>query len=156
MAEETGETVKYDDASWHSEGKFPEGLPPEAAATHTGLFVAWALLHGLGSDERLDDSPDDVAALRARTTTPGALFLASFDGKLLSGDLNPTGNAFTAAYFDFDTGSYLADYEEALCGDLPSLYHVEDSWRSYDTLAPILDKRFASGGRGATEVYWYS
>src|SRR6266404_3538306 len=36
--------MKYDDASWHYGGDFPEDLPREAGATHTGMFVAWALL----------------------------------------------------------------------------------------------------------------
>jgi hypothetical protein len=36
--------MKYDDASWHFGGEFPKDLPEEAAATHTGMFVAWAFL----------------------------------------------------------------------------------------------------------------
>ncbi|MGN6118448.1 MAG: DUF7832 domain-containing protein, partial [Rhodanobacter sp.] len=39
--------MKYDDASWHYGGDFPKDLPDEAGATHTGMFVAWALLSGL-------------------------------------------------------------------------------------------------------------
>ena len=39
--------MKYDDWSWHSGREFPAGLPPEAGAIHIGMFVAWALLHGL-------------------------------------------------------------------------------------------------------------
>jgi hypothetical protein len=38
--------VKYDDASWHYAGDFLEGLPHDAAPTHTGMSVAWALLTG--------------------------------------------------------------------------------------------------------------
>jgi len=40
--------MKYDDASWHYGGDFPDDLPDEAGATHTGMFLAWALLSGLG------------------------------------------------------------------------------------------------------------
>ena len=33
--------MKYDDASWHYEGAYPADLPPEAGATHIGMFLAW-------------------------------------------------------------------------------------------------------------------
>jgi hypothetical protein len=41
------EPMKYDDASWHCAGDFPKDLPEAAGATHTGMFLAWALLSGL-------------------------------------------------------------------------------------------------------------
>ena len=47
--------MKYDDASWHSEGDFPDDLPEEAGGTHIGMFFAWALLSGMGGDEDKDD-----------------------------------------------------------------------------------------------------
>lgn len=39
--------MKYDDASWHVGGDFPKELPPEAGATHIGMFAAWCMLNGL-------------------------------------------------------------------------------------------------------------
>jgi hypothetical protein len=36
--------MKYDDVSWHnSAAEYPKDMRDEAAATHTGMFVAWAL-----------------------------------------------------------------------------------------------------------------
>jgi len=139
--------VKYDDASWHHGGDFPANLPPEAAATHTGMFVAWAFLSGLAGEIHIHDFPDDVPSLESRTITPGKFFLSSCDGKFTDEDLNDQGNAFAAAYFNFDNGRYLGDYESTLGQESPSLYHIEDSWENFDRLRPVLDQRFSEWKR---------
>ena len=135
--------MTYDDASWHAGDQFPRELAPEAAATHTGMFLAWALLSGLGDGRHAES----VFKLAGRIVTPGALFLAACDGKFTDDDLADEGNAFTQAYFDFDEGQYLADYEATLGHGTPpgpqGLYHVVDSWENFDRLAPVLDRRFA-------------
>jgi hypothetical protein len=139
--------MKYDDASWHSGGDFPKDLPPEAGATHTGMFVAWALLSGLAGESHTVDFPDDLPRLASRTMTPGEFFLSSCDGKFTDENLDEEGNAFAAKYFDFSTGQYLADYSAALGKRAPdgpnSLYYVADTWNNFDKLKPILDRRLA-------------
>jgi hypothetical protein len=134
--------MKYDDASWHSGGKFPKDLPPEAGATHTGMFVAWALLSGLAGELHIEDFPENIPILRDRTVTPGTFFLRCCDGKFTDEDLNDEGNAFTASYFDFTTGKYLSDYEDTLGRGLPELYYVADTWDNFDLLKPIIDQRY--------------
>lgn len=42
--------MKYDDASWHVGGEFPKELPPQAGATHIGMFAAWCMLAGLAGE----------------------------------------------------------------------------------------------------------
>lgn len=42
--------MKHDDYTWHLEGDFPADLPSEAAATHIGMFLAWAIHAGCVSD----------------------------------------------------------------------------------------------------------
>lgn len=133
--------MKYDDASWHSGGDFPADLPPEAAATHTGMFVSWALLSGLTGEIYVDDFPEGIPELQTRTITPGAFFLRFCDGKFTDEDLSEEGNSFAASYFDFDTGQYLADYEAVLGSELPDLYYVADTWANFDIIRPILDQR---------------
>jgi hypothetical protein len=139
--------MKYDDASWHYGGNFPADLPDEAGATHSGMFVAWALLAGLSGDIHVTDFPEDIPKLRDRSVTPGAFFLSACDGKFTDEDLSDEGNAFATAYFDFESGSYLADYESTLGQDLPegrdSLYHISDSWENFDKLKVVLDQRLA-------------
>lgn len=144
--------MKYDDASWHYEGDFPEDLPADAGATHTGMFLAWALLSGLGGELHLEEMLDGVVLLNKRATTPGQFFLQYCDGKLTDEDLSDMGNAFAVAYFDFETGKFLTDYEQALAGDLPTLYHVPDTWESFDVIRPILDRRYAEWTSGAFDT----
>ena len=134
--------MKYDDASWHYGGNFPTDLPAEAGATHIGMFVAWAWLTGLAGEDVMDDMPEAVTALNERTTTPGKSFFDNCDGKFVDDDLNAVGNAFAVEYFDFKNGQYLNDYDELLTGDLPTVYHVPDTWESFDRLRPRLDERY--------------
>ena len=136
--------MKYDDASWHYGGDFPDDLPMEAGATHTGMFLAWALLNGLAGEIHLDDFSKELERLRMRSMTPGQFFFDICDGKFTDEDLNEDGNAFAAVYFDFGSGGYLKDYEGALADGLPSLYHVADTWENYDLLAPAIEKAFLS------------
>lgn len=135
--------MDYDDVRWHASDAFPQDLPPAAAATHTGMFVAWALLSGLG----VEAHAEHVFQLAGRLLTPGAFLLAACDGRFSDEDLTDEGNAFAQAYFDFDTGKYLDDYEAAVGGSVPpgpqALYYVADTWDNFDRLAPVLDRRFS-------------
>jgi len=139
--------MKYDDASWHYGGDFPIDLPDEAGATHTGMFVAWALLTGLAGEIHTKEFPESLEKLRSRAVTPGQFFLEACDGKFTDEDLNEEGNAFAQAYFDLDRGAYLNDYGRILVKDLPSQYHVPDTWVNFELLRPVLDKRLRAWRR---------
>ena len=140
-------TMKYDDASWHYGGDFPPELPPQAGATHIAMFVAWAALNGLAGDHHKHDASEDLALLRQRKITPTEWFIRVCDEKFTDEDLNAEGNTFARAYYgdltDLHTasGSYVADYE-AIFATAPTLYHVDDSWVSFDAIAPVISKRF--------------
>ena len=136
--------MKYDDASWHAGGQFPADLAPEAGATHIAMFVAWCVLHGLAGELHTDDLADDLALLQVRELTPGQWLLRACDGKFTDEDVNDDGNGFTAAYFEAEDMLYLEDYQNTLGGELASLYSVPDTWASYDTLAPVIDARYAA------------
>jgi len=135
--------MKYDDASWHYGVDFPKDLPIEAGATHTGMFVAWALLSGFAGDIYTSGFPNEIPRLLSRLVTPGLFFLESCDGKFTDDDLNEEGNEFAQAYFDFQKGKYIADYESTLGVGLADLYHVRDTWENFDRLKPVLDLRYA-------------
>jgi hypothetical protein len=137
-----GEGTKYDDATWHSGGEFPSDLPDEAGGTHIAMFVAWALLSELGGELHLSELDGGIKGLRDHTVTPGEFLFESCDGKFTDEDLNELGNAFAVAYFQRKTRGYVFDYEKTLRGKLPSTYHVPDSWKTYDKLSPVLDRRF--------------
>lgn len=134
--------MKYDDASWHYGGDFPDDLPREAGGTHIGMFLSWCLLNGLGGLIHREDFSDFLEQLEARQITPGRHFLSACDEKFWDEDLNDEGNAFAQTYDASDNARNIADYFDALGDDLPSLYHVPDSWESYERIAPIISRRF--------------
>jgi len=136
--------MKYDDASWHYGGNFPKDLPPKAGATHTGMFVSWCILNGLGGELHFEEPTTLLEQLRARTITPADYFIEACDEKFKDEDLTDEGNAFAAAYFDFKKGEYLNDYERTLAKNVPSVYHVEDTWVNFDLLAPLIHQRYAA------------
>jgi len=140
--------MKYDDASWHAGANLPNDLPVEAAATHTGMFVAWALLAGLGSELHVLEQSDELQRLRQRRITPGQFFLLVCSGKFLDEDLSAEGNAFAQAYFELERGNFLGDYREYLVKGLASEYHVADTWTNFEKLKPVLDRRLANWRRG--------
>lgn len=135
--------MKFDDASWHYGGDFPANLPRDAAATHAGMFLAWAILAGLGSESHAAGATASKGQLERKLITPGQLLVRACDEKLTDEDLNAEGIAFAEVYFDLSNGDYLADYEKTVGSDLPSLYHVPDTWDTYMRLKPVLDARFA-------------
>ena len=145
--------MKYEDVSWHTAAEdYPKDLSPHAAGTHTGMFLAWALLGGLGSTLHAGS----LAKLRERKLTPGAYFQETCDGKFSDKDLSAEGNAFARAYFDAESGRYARDYDAMLCDGLATAYHVRDTWQNFDKLKPRLDRRFTEwrAGRLGERPWW--
>lgn len=141
--------MKYDDASWHTGGEFPKDLQPEDAATHIGMFVAWALHHGLASSLHLKDDADAVAAVQERRLTGRQFVLDHCDGKFTNNELNKPGNAFAAAYYE---KGYMTDWQTfAAARGVTSDYHVPDTWATFDDVSRILDLRFAEWQAGNVE-----
>jgi hypothetical protein len=140
----TEQSLKYDDASWHYGGNFPADLPDEAGATHIAMFVAWALLSGLGGELH-----EGMAwPLKTRSVTPGRFFRDACDGQLTDEDLSEDGNAFAAVYYLTTADKpataidYFADYQDCLMDKVASVYHIADSWANFDKLRPVLDRRW--------------
>lgn len=136
--------MKYDDASWHYGGDFPDELPPEAGATHTGMFLAWALLNGLGGSFHTEECPEDFENLKQRTITPAQFLINACDEKFTDEDLSDEGNEFAADYYRAggQMKDYIKDYEELFASGIPSLYHVPDTWESFDRLSPRIQERY--------------
>lgn len=139
--------MAIDRADWHSDGEFPTDLPPENGGTHIGMFLAWIIHHGLQGELHNEDSRAELEAVRARRMTGREFLFQACDGKFWDEDLNDEGNRFTAAYYSGPGGkgygAYIEDYERVLATDLPTTYHVEDSWENYDSLALVIDRRYA-------------
>lgn len=139
--------MKYDDASWLYGGDFPAGLPPQAAATHIAIFLGWAVLNGLAGEYHTTNAADELARLQRREVTPSQWFIQACDEKFTDEDLNGEGNSFAAIYYGAGEGLHTAEgsYLDDYCDTFPSansLYEVEDSWASFDALAPRIASRF--------------
>ncbi|MEN9920199.1 MAG: hypothetical protein RL538_92 [Candidatus Parcubacteria bacterium] len=141
--------MKYDDASWHYENQFPQGLPEIQAFVMPGMFFAWAIFNNLSSEEHLSQTRS-LEKLKAHEITPAEYFDRENDGMLSDQDLNEEGNAFALAYYEGEDGGerFLADYL-AVFGEIEqSPYHAPNTWESYDTYAPTLDKRYQEWKKG--------
>ncbi len=147
--------AKYDDASWHYGGNFPDDLPEINGATHIGMFLTWFIENGLLSEEVAEDCKDDIERIKDRTLTGAEFLMNNFDGKLTDDDLNELGNNFAMAYYEEETSfsnshsDYLGDYAKIFkikvvnnIIDQKSLYRIENSWKNYDLLKPCINKRF--------------
>jgi hypothetical protein len=137
--------MKYDDASWHYGGEYPDDLPPENGGTHIAMFLAWAVTRGLVGELHREESAEDIQELLDRKISPGQFFFHCCDGKLTDEDFSDEGNAFAQHYFapgGSTYGSYNEDYDRILAAGLPSVYHVEDSWENFDRLAPVIQQQF--------------
>lgn len=133
--------IVYDKAKYHYEGRFPSNLPKKQAFVHTGLFVAWLAHNNLLTGDITASFREEIASLRKREMSPAGLY-ELLDGVLSDDMLNEVGRAFTEAYFDFETGQYLNDYEEVLCPGLRGFFYVADTWENYDRIAARIDSRF--------------
>lgn len=136
--------MKYDDAAWHYDGEFPVDLPNEAGATHIGMFLAWMLLHGFGSLVHAEQSCQSLQKLKNREITGRESLFKEWNEKFTDEDLNAEGNLFAQYYYNGDgkVCQYLDDYDNALCANLESMYHVEDSLENYDKLASYIDAAY--------------
>jgi hypothetical protein len=135
------EPYVYDKAKYHYGGNYPEDLPEEQAFVHTGMFLGWVIDNDLYSNWFKEEMEGYIAAFKAREMT-GAKVYEECDGAFVDDMLNEEGNAFAQAYFDFEKGKYIYDYEELLARGLPSTYHVEDTWENYEIIGRRISDRY--------------
>ena len=133
----------YDKAKYHYDGDFPKGLPERQAFVHTGMFVGWLIDH----DMIAPDFREETRGFKERQAT-GAQVYEAWDGCLNSDMLTEEGNRFAADYFHFERGQFLADYDAVLVKDLPSEYHVADTWANYELMKQKVDQRYAAWKQG--------
>ena len=128
------------------------------AATHIGMFLAWAVFNGLENDLHREQSPELLARLRRREITGRQFFKAACKEKFAEKDLSPEGNRFAEYYYSNDAGErgpYFADYKRVLAAGLPSFWHVADTWGNYDQIAPVISGRFAAWKNPPSRKRWW-
>lgn len=144
--------MAYDKADWHYGGDFPEGLPNENGGTHIGMFLAWAICKGLEGDLLRTEAADEIDAVRRRRMTGRQFLFDVCDEKFWEDDLGAEGNAFAKVYYEADT--YIKDYEATLAANLPSAYHVNDTWENFDLIAARIDERYAAWKSRRARRWW--
>jgi hypothetical protein len=136
--------MKYDDAEWYFLN-FERELENEAGGTHIGMYFAWAVLKGLGSNEHAGTGRA-LDRLKKREATGQEVFFDYCDGKLTDDDFNDQGNAFTQFYYE---KSFAVDFAAWFKKSLPNTGHpvadgcsLPDTWENYDRLVLLLDRRY--------------
>jgi hypothetical protein len=133
-------------------------LPKGHAATHIGMFLAWAVQNGLENDFHRERSGELLKKLRRREITGRQLFEAACGDRFAERDLNPEGNAFAQYYYVDEAGQrgpYFADYKRVLAARLPSFWHVADTWENYDKIAAVISRRFEEWKNPSRKRRWW-
>jgi hypothetical protein len=148
--------MPYDraDHDYSTEG---ERLPKGHAATHIGMFLAWAAQHQLLNDFHEQRSATLVAQLRNRQITGRQFFERACREQFAEKDLNVEGNAFAEQYYrslDGERGAYFEDYKKILTTSLPSFWHVSDSWENYDKIARVVTRRYEQWKNPPKKRWW--
>jgi hypothetical protein len=129
----------YDSARNHFLGNFPESLPIEQAYVHIGFYLSWIVMNDLYSEFFEDEAAGQMIKLKHKDISC-TILSELWDGYLGHELFNRTGNIFT--YYYYAGGIYRKDYNDILASDLPSLYHVKDSWENFEKISKKIDERF--------------
>lgn len=129
----------YDNAKKHFLGNFPDSLPIEQAYLHIGMYLGWIIEHQLYSDYFEEEAETEIYRFMRRDI-PATILSEIWDGYLGFELFSKEGNMFT--YYYYGGGLYKKDYESTIANDLPSIYHVKDSWENYDRVSKRITERF--------------
>jgi len=135
-----------------------EPLPKGHAATHIGMFLAWAVLNELQSDFHREHYDEQLDKLRRREITGRQFFEAACSERFSERDLNEEGNAFAQHYYVDETGkrgAYFADYKKVLAAGLPSFWHVADTWENYEKIAAVISRRYEEWKNPSRRKRWW-
>lgn len=132
----------FDKAKYHDSSIEQLGLDEEQAFVHTGLFFAWLVNNGLMSEFFIQETGNEIEKLRTRKITPSTLYM-NWDGTLLGEMLSDRGFNFAMNYFDFEKGTYMADYEKVFSVTGDQVFTIKDTWDNYDKIKPVIDLAYA-------------
>lgn len=138
----------YDNIRFHTDENYPANLPPEAAATHIGMYWAWAASQGLANPvwQNSPESAYDFKAMLAGEMSGADFVLTHMDGALIPEDFTELGQRFTAFYYDDEEegyGKFMEDYVTTMnTPELDSFYHVNDNNENRRLLAAVFQTAF--------------
>ncbi len=128
----------YDNAKTHFLGNFPGDLPIEQAYVHIGMYLGWIINNDLYSEYFEEEADTQIFRFKKREISC-TILSEIWDGYLGHELFSEEGNLFTFYYYG--GGLYRKDYEDLLSGNLPSLYHVKDSWDNYSKISQNISVR---------------
>lgn len=133
--------MKYDDASWHYGGEFPEDSPEEYGATHIALIMKWCFQRGWAGEMHTEDdrANTDLQKVISGELKATKFFMRWCDGKLTDEDFTEEGNNFLKSYYGNETDLYTPDYAENF-GDL--MYVQGEEAHDYNKLSAMVEKRY--------------
>jgi len=139
------ETIIFDKAKYHFTGNFPKELDNYQGYVHTGFYIGWLVWKELISEYFKEEAKEGIQQFADMQMTAVKLYEEYLDGVFSSDELNEEGLKFTKAYFDFENGKYMKDFYVVLASDLPSAYHVLDTWENFGKIAAAIDQRYEGG-----------
>ncbi|HYF67622.1 MAG TPA: hypothetical protein VD884_05765 [Ohtaekwangia sp.] len=128
----------YDNAKTHFLGNFPPNIPIEQAYVHIGIYLGWVIERDLYSEYFEEEASNQIFRFKRREISC-TILSEIWDGYLGFELFSTHGNMFT--YYYYGGGLYHSDYQEILVKNLPSIYHVTDSWANYERMKVRIDMR---------------
>ncbi|WP_338394213.1 DUF7832 domain-containing protein [Fulvitalea axinellae] len=129
----------YDNAKNHFLGNFPSSLPIEQAYVHIGMYLGWIIEQELYSEYFEEEAETEIYRFR-RKEFPCTILSEIWDGYLGFELFNEEGNMFT--YYYYAGGLFKKDYQDVLAGNLPSIYHVKDTWENFEAMSGRITQRY--------------
>ena len=133
------EKTIYDNAKNHFLGNFPDNLPIEQAYVHIGIYLGWVIERELYSEYFEDEASTEIYRFNRRELSC-TLLSEIWDGYLGYELFDKSGNMFT--YYYYGGGIYNKDYHDLLVVNLPSIYHVKDTWENFEVMCRKMDQRY--------------
>ncbi|MFC3716177.1 hypothetical protein ACFONC_08440 [Luteimonas soli] len=147
------DTHVYDKAKYHYETISQAGLPDAHASNHIVPVFRWLIENDLMSEFFTSEGREPLERYRAGEVSIHELF-EWWDTCLISDMISDQGNEFAMAYFDYDRGQYLKDYQRTLVGNLPSEFHVVYSNSNYAKLKRAIDCRYRQWSAKKGKPWW--
>lgn len=133
----------HDKASWHMSVGTGWEVSDFQGYVPTGMYLGWLIENSFLSEEFIEVNQERITLFKQRQLSGAKIFELGCDGVLSMEDLTETANKFTYSYLDAGKGGYFKDYKETLADNLPTIYHVADTWENYEKIKSIINRRFA-------------
>lgn len=140
------EPIVFDKAKWHIDGDFPKDLSSHQGYVHTGFFIGWLLKRDLFDELFKTENANGINQFLAHEITCVSFFEEYMDGIFSSENLTDDAVRFTKYYYGLPSGEedsrYINDLLDVLVLDLPTIYHVKDTWDNFETIQRVINQNY--------------